>query len=152
MSTRKEKKGRTVRITGTEKLLIALAAAFVLFASGYFLGRNSALSDVTVQSTAGLLAAPSAAQQAEEQPDSPALQPADAADAPASSAPQQRVNINTADAALLDTLPGIGTVLAGRIIADREENGPYEAVEDITRVPGIGEKILENLYDLITVG
>ncbi len=61
------------------------------------------------------------------------------------------VNINTADQALLDTLPGIGPALAQRIIQYREINGPYKSTEDIKNVSGIGEKSFEKLKDKITV-
>ena len=62
------------------------------------------------------------------------------------------VNINTATAAQLETLPGIGPVLAGRIVAYREKNGPFQATEELTKVKGIGEAKLEEIWDLITVG
>lgn len=61
------------------------------------------------------------------------------------------VDLNTADAATLDTLPRIGPALAERIIAWREENGPYTSVEDLLAVPGIGEKMLAALRDLVRV-
>lgn len=61
------------------------------------------------------------------------------------------VNINTADQTLLDTLPGIGPSLAQRIIQHREINGPFQSVEDIKNVSGIGDKKFEELKDLITV-
>jgi competence protein ComEA len=61
------------------------------------------------------------------------------------------VNLNTADAAALDTLPRIGPALAERILAWREKNGPFTAVEDLLDVPGIGEAILDGLRDLVTV-
>ena len=62
------------------------------------------------------------------------------------------LNVNTASAAELETLPGIGEVLAGRIVAHREVNGPYLRVEDLTEVEGISEGVLDELRDLITVG
>lgn len=62
-----------------------------------------------------------------------------------------KVNINTADALLLTRLPGIGTTMAERIIAFRNENGPFEKIEDIMKVFGIGEKRFENLSGLISV-
>jgi len=62
-----------------------------------------------------------------------------------------RVNINTADAAALETLPRIGPALAGRIIAWREENGRFTSVDDLRAVPGIGDKLLEGLRDLVVV-
>lgn len=72
---------------------------------------------------------------------------------PAGSAPagDGRVNLNTADAAALDTLPRIGPALAERILQWRDANGRFTSVEDLLAVPGIGEKMLENLRELVTV-
>lgn len=61
-----------------------------------------------------------------------------------------RVNLNTADAAQLDTLPRIGPAMAARIIEWREANGRFTSVEDLLAVPGIGDKMLETLRDLVT--
>jgi len=61
------------------------------------------------------------------------------------------VNINTADAAALDTLPGVGPSTAQKIISDREANGPFASPEDLGRVSGIGPKRLEQLAELICV-
>lgn len=63
-----------------------------------------------------------------------------------------KVNINTATVEQLDTLPGVGESTAQKIIADREENGPFGSPEDLKRVSGIGDKKYEDLADLITVG
>ena len=63
-----------------------------------------------------------------------------------------RVNINTADVATLDTLPGIGASTAAKIVADREANGPFKTVEDLKRVSGIGDKKFSQLDGCITVG
>lgn len=61
------------------------------------------------------------------------------------------VDLNTADAALLDTLPGVGPSTASKIVADREANGPYASVEDLSRVSGIGPKKLEQLKGVACV-
>ena len=61
------------------------------------------------------------------------------------------VNLNTAGVAELDTLPGIGESLARRIIAYRESNGPFESIEEIMEVSGIGEAKFAELKDQITV-
>jgi len=65
---------------------------------------------------------------------------------------QRLVNINEADSETLGTLPGIGPVLAARIIAYREEHGPFAAVEELIFVSGIGEATLEQLRSLVTTG
>lgn len=65
--------------------------------------------------------------------------------------PGERLNLNTADEDQLRLLPGIGEALARAIVADREANGPYTRVEELTRVPGIGEKRLEALRELVYV-
>ncbi|MBN9177359.1 MAG: ComEA family DNA-binding protein [Microbacterium sp.] len=62
-----------------------------------------------------------------------------------------RVNLNTADAAALDTLPRVGPAIAERIIQWREDNGPFTSVDDLLSVPGIGDKMLASLRDLVTV-
>ncbi|WP_251197970.1 ComEA family DNA-binding protein [Anaerotardibacter muris] len=64
---------------------------------------------------------------------------------------QTLVNINTADAATLTTLSGIGESTAQKIIADREKNGPFKSKKDIIRVSGIGDKKYEAIKDSITV-
>ncbi len=64
---------------------------------------------------------------------------------------QGRVNINTADAAALETLAGVGPALASRIIAWREQNGPFRSVEELTAVSGIGPKTLDGMRDQVTV-
>lgn len=61
------------------------------------------------------------------------------------------VNINTADAAALEALPRIGPALAERIVAWREENGPFGSVDDLLAVEGIGPKVLEALRDQVTL-
>jgi competence protein ComEA len=63
-----------------------------------------------------------------------------------------RIDINLADAALLETLPGIGPTIAQRIIEYREMNGPFETAEQIQDVKGIGPTIFERIKDQITVG
>lgn len=61
------------------------------------------------------------------------------------------VNINTASADELDTLPGVGPSTAATIIQDREESGPFTSIEDIMRISGIGEKKFAKIKDYICV-
>jgi competence protein ComEA len=62
-----------------------------------------------------------------------------------------KININTASAALLDTLPGVGPVLAQRIVDYRESVAPFRQISDLTNVEGIGNATLLKIEDLITV-
>jgi competence protein ComEA len=61
------------------------------------------------------------------------------------------VDLNSADAAALEELPGIGPALAERILAWREENGRFASIEDLLAVPGIGEKLLAGMRDQVRV-
>lgn len=76
------------------------------------------------------------------------LAPAD----PPSRAPSGKVDINTASAEALDALPGIGPSTAEKIVDDRKLNGPFNSVEDLKRVSGIGDKKFAALVDSICVG
>ena len=93
----------------------------------------------------------------------PALPPATAVSASASvRAPEAPVepattaaaplDINRADATALQSLPGIGPLLARRILAHREEHGRYHQATDLLAVPGIGPKRFEQLAPLIVAG
>lgn len=59
------------------------------------------------------------------------------------------MSINQATATDLESLPGVGPVLAERIVTFRDENGRFETVEDLLEVPGIGEAKLASLRDLV---
>jgi len=61
------------------------------------------------------------------------------------------LSLNRADATQLQDLPGVGPVLAERIVAHRDANGPFQTVEDLLDVPGIGEAKLAAIRDLVTV-
>ncbi len=68
-----------------------------------------------------------------------------------SGGPGGQVSLNTTDLAGLDTLPGVGPVLAGRILDWRREHGRFATVDELAEVSGIGEKLLEQLRPLVTV-
>lgn len=70
---------------------------------------------------------------------------------PPLSNPRGMININTAGAAELDLIPGIGPALARRIIEYRENSGPFGKIEDIVKVTGIGPAMFEKMKDRITV-
>lgn len=62
-----------------------------------------------------------------------------------------RVRLNEADASALESLPGVGPVLAASIVSHRETHGPFATVEDLLLVPGIGESKLATLRDRVVV-
>lgn len=80
-------------------------------------------------------------------PDAPVVKPPAKAAAPSKLAPGQKVNINSADKAQLEALPGIGPVKAQAIIDGR----PYQKTDDIMKVKGIKKGTYEKIRDVITV-
>lgn len=69
----------------------------------------------------------------------------------AGGSPGALINLNSATALDLDTLPRIGPAMAERIITWRDENGPFASVDDLLQVTGIGDKTFESLRPLVTV-
>lgn len=119
------------------QILILITCVFAAFLSGFFVGRNFDRTPVQIRT----LPAPT---------QSAAAEPAVQADA----APEQAgiININTATAEQLQTLPGIGQVLAQRIIDYRDTYGPFGSIGELANVSGLGEKKLEAIWDLVTIG
>jgi len=66
--------------------------------------------------------------------------------------PAQRIDVNSAPAARLRLLEGVGPTLAARIIADRAENGAYGSLEDLDRVPRIGPRTLLGIAPDVSFG
>ncbi|HIY73876.1 MAG TPA: ComEA family DNA-binding protein [Candidatus Intestinimonas merdavium] len=126
-----------MKISALEKILLAITAALLLFMTGYFLGAHGGAEPYRVEAQLVQEATETFASGTASPEISPGVSP--------------KVNINTASAAELETLPGIGEKRAADIIADREANGPFRVPEDITRVSGIGEGTLAGLIDYITV-
>ena len=65
--------------------------------------------------------------------------------------PDGRLDLNTATAVQLQSLPGIGPVLAERIVAHRDASGPFTEVGQLREVTGIGERTFQGLADLVAV-
>jgi competence protein ComEA len=70
---------------------------------------------------------------------------------PSQAAASAPVNLNTADLAQLETLPGIGRVTAERIVEYRERTGGFKKIEDLMNVRGVGEQSFLKLRALVTV-
>lgn len=123
-------------------VVLALSAAFFLVCATWYLARTSAPEPYRVSSvrqpTAEEAAVPEQSGQEPPRPDS--------------LLPGEVIDVNTADAYDLRRLPGIGEKRAEDIIAWREEHGPFQAVDELTEVPGIGPVILENLRAYVTAG
>lgn len=116
----------TGKITKTEWFLLGLTGVFLCVLLALFFHDRTALEDTGIETAIEV-------PQEEIVPD---LTP---------------LNLNTAGAEELAELPGIGEELARRIVEYREENGPFEQLEDIMRVSGIGEGKFANLEGWITV-
>ena len=123
------------KLTKSEWALLALTAAFLAALGLLYLdaSHTAAVTDYTIS-----------VQRIDREPPAPQL--------PAEPEPRGPVDVNTADAAALQTLPGIGPALAERIIAYRTEHGPFRTVEELLEVKGIGEATLEKLRQEVTVG
>ena len=114
--------------------LAVLTLVFAAFILGFFAGRNLNRTPIQLQALPAVTEA------------------TEARTIPAETAAPGPVNINTATAQQLQTLPGIGEVLAQRIIDYRESNGDFRSVGALINVSGIGEKKLEAIWDLVTTG
>lgn len=122
---------------GWQSALAWLCALFVAFTAGLFLGRRHSRGGVSVQVPAAMTTAPAPTLPPPAQTDPTVVFPLD---------------INTADADQLQALPGIGPVLARRIVAYREENGPFTQLQQLMQVQGIGQNRMEQILDYITIG
>ena len=120
--------------------------------------RNIAFTALVIATVAEILAAVVLlAQQNDNAPIliiPPSEAPAQAADSnlPGSQAPTEGlIDLNTASAGLLDTLPGIGPALAQAIIDFRENVHPFQSIAEVQEVPKIGPVTFQNMRELVTV-
>ena len=157
------------------KAMAALAALVLLFGGftgGFFLGRNTRVETIqttkTVHETVPGETVVVLREVLVTLPPETTLPTIPSTEAPVRSEPTKQtepkkssdssekkvtfpVNINTASKKELDALPGIGEVLAQRIIDYRSANGPFSTVDELTKVKGIGAKTLEKLKPYATV-
>ncbi|MFM7230710.1 MAG: ComEA family DNA-binding protein [bacterium] len=83
---------------------------------------------------------------------SPRTAPAPASPPPLAAPGAGVVDLATASATELDALPGIGPVLAARIVAHRERHGPFRSPDELLAVPGIGPRLLERIRPRLRAG
>lgn len=114
------------------RILIIMTIVVCAFAGGFFLGRNCVHSDIRLSAVSTTV-------------------PPEATLISATTAPAL-MDINTASAADLATLPGIGSVLAQRIVDYRVANGSFTSIQELLNIEDIGEKRLADILDFITVG
>jgi len=129
-----------MRINRTERLLLLCTAACLLFCFGCFFGTNQITRGVRVDSASSVPVADEAASAPSNEHRMIVQEEKDGL-----------IDINRADREALISLPGIGEVLAGRILDYRAEHGDFHSVQELTKVEGIGEKTLAKLLDYITV-
>ena len=121
-------------------VLLFLTIIFAAFTVGFFLGRNQRQNTLSVSVANSCLAVPTS---------EPETIPIQSEDVFRVSFP---VSLNEANKEELMALPGIGEVLAQRIIDYRTENGRFAVPEELLNVDGVGEKRLEEIMELITIG
>ncbi len=116
-------------------ILLAITIAFLFLLVGFYLGRQSQGPQIQVSNY------------------TPAT-PTQVTTAPTEAATEAisfPISLNTATKEELIALPGIGEALSARIIAFREQYGPFESLEELTLVSGIGDKLLAKIRDYLVL-
>lgn len=117
--------------------LVAITLVFLSFTAGFFLGRTGSSGDVVLSEVSTVARHSGPAPTVETTGEPEIIYP---------------LNINTASAEELTSLPGIGPALAKRILSYREQLGTFSRPEELLNVEGIGQGKLEAILDLITTG
>ena len=129
-------------ISRFDKVILLLTAGFVLFTGGWFLAQRSAAQPYQV----------TAAGNDREEPQETEKGSSSFGGRPDSLLPGEKINLNTADQYDLRRLPGIGEKRAQDIVDYREAHGPFQSVDELDNVSGIGPGILDGLREYACVG
>ena len=112
-----------------KNILLFICIGFLMLTIGVFVGRNSSKERITIPDSNEIIS------------ETPTIQ-----------AEELQLDINEMSKAQLIALPGIGETLADRIIAYRDQYGPFQSMDDLLNVEGIGEGKLEQIANLVKVG
>jgi competence protein ComEA len=80
----------------------------------------------------------------------PMVPSTDTRDAATADGSPAKININTATTQELEALPGVGEVIAARIVTYREQNGPFRSVDDLVHVEDISDRVIDEIRELVT--
>ena len=121
-------------------ILVIITLVFMAFTCGLYIGRSHTGTSISVSVRPAMQTLPP---ETTEEPPLPSEETTVIA---------YPIDINLATKEQFMTLPGIGDVLAQRILDYRQENGPFSRPEDLMKVRGIGKKRMEEILELITIG
>ena len=170
-----------MRLRRLEIVIIGMTLAFACFVGGFFTGRSWSVVNIApvsqqnegTHNSVGIAQPPGSNTQTQQNNSAGSATEGDIESPPVNTekAPQDntqtvstpdeagsprggdgKININLASQSELTDLPGIGNVLASRIVDHRRQHGDFSRIEDIRNVSGIGEKRYEAIQDKITVG
>lgn len=148
-----------MKITKAEYAAVLVAVLVLSFTVGFFLGRSSSPTTLVMETQSEAPSPKRADEIPTLQTESTESEPPDLSSEPAASVTETEMedaqgllNLNTATLEQLDELPGIGPVLAQRILDYRQEIGTFTSKEQLMNVSGIGEKKYADIEKLIEVG
>lgn len=140
-----------MKMTKAEWAAVLVTLALVMFSAGFFAGRHSVPAAAVISEDRETAASPAVSPEASpaaSQANSPVVPTAEPG---TSETPALPLDLNTATQAELENLPGIGEVMARRILEYRVAQGGFSAVEELKNVSGIGDKTYETIKDLVKV-
>lgn len=131
-----------------EKIILCCALALGIFCLGFFIGRDTGENEIIITTSGDTAASDNTITDASDE-NTPVPSPVEP-NVSTQTQVNSKLNINTATSEDLQALPGIGEVLAERIINYRTENGDFQSVDDLLKVSGIGNTKLSNIKPYIT--